>query len=253
MTVNELREKYPYLYETHLHTSQASKCARSTGAEQAIAHKEYGYTGIIVTDHNWGGNTCIDRSLPWKEWIDRFFAGYREAKETGDKIGLQVFPGYEAGYGGPEFLIYGISPEWMLDHEELKEAPVSEQIKIIHTTDAIVIQAHPYREEWYIDKVRLYPDDVDGCEIVNATHSNSRSTSHNDPVFDTRAIAYAKEHGFCTTAGSDIHVNDPFGGGMAFPTKLDSLADFVKRVRNKEDYVLTNGEHWYTRCGDLIV
>ena len=56
-----LRKDFPYLYETHMHTCEASKCARSTGAQMAQAAKEAGYTGVIITDHNWYGNT--DRTL----------------------------------------------------------------------------------------------------------------------------------------------------------------------------------------------
>ena len=40
-----------YKYETHLHTSEVSKCARSTGAEMARAFNKAGYAGIFVTDH----------------------------------------------------------------------------------------------------------------------------------------------------------------------------------------------------------
>ena len=35
-----LRKDFPYLYETHMHTCEASKCARSTGAQMAQAAKE---------------------------------------------------------------------------------------------------------------------------------------------------------------------------------------------------------------------
>ena len=41
---------YPYLYETHMHTSQASACARQPGAAMAKAAKDAGYAGVIVTD-----------------------------------------------------------------------------------------------------------------------------------------------------------------------------------------------------------
>ena len=58
-----IRKEYPYLYETHLHTSEGSACGRSTGREIAEACKEYGYAGIFVTDHNWGG-TLIFRPEP---------------------------------------------------------------------------------------------------------------------------------------------------------------------------------------------
>ena len=50
-------ETQRYLYETHMHTSEASACAGSTGAQMARAYKEAGYTGIIVTDHFFYGNT----------------------------------------------------------------------------------------------------------------------------------------------------------------------------------------------------
>ena len=70
MTVLEnLRKEYPYLYETHLHTSEASACVGSTGKDMAQACKDAGDTGIIVTNHNWHGNHCIDPSLPWEKWI----------------------------------------------------------------------------------------------------------------------------------------------------------------------------------------
>ena len=70
LTVREkIQKDYPYLYETHLHTSEASACAHSTGNEMAEACKEAGYTGIIVTNHNWHGNHCIELSLTLENWI----------------------------------------------------------------------------------------------------------------------------------------------------------------------------------------
>nr|MCR5283124.1 histidinol-phosphatase [Lachnospiraceae bacterium] len=192
-------KEYPYLYETHLHTAIASACAKNTGREMAKAARDYGYTGIVVTDHNWGGNTCIDRSLPWTEWVDAFARGYYDAREMGDQIGLDVFWGYEAGYDGTEFLIFGTSPEWMRSHPELRDATIREQFDIVHKGGGIVVHAHPYREEYYIPKIRLFPEYVDGVEAINATHSCHKSKSHNDPKFDERAIAYAREHGFPMT------------------------------------------------------
>lgn len=127
----KLPTEYPYLYETHLHTSQGSACAVHTGSEMAKACKEAGYTGIIVTDHNWGGNTAVNRYMPWKEWVNTFVKGYEDAKRTGDRIGLDVFFGYEAGYRGTEFLIYGVDKEFMLSHEELRTATVERQYQMI--------------------------------------------------------------------------------------------------------------------------
>lgn len=247
-----LLEDYPYLYETHLHTSQSSACARCSGAEMAKACKAAGYTGIIVTDHNWGGNTAVNRSMEWKDWVTRFGKGYEDAKRTGDRIGLEVFFGYEAGYRGTEFLIYGVDEAFLLAHEELRTASVEEQFLLVHEAGGMVIHAHPFREEYYIPEIRLYPDYVDGVEGINATHSNSESTAHNEQVFDERAMAYAGEHGLPVTAGSDIHTTALLGGGMAFGRRLTSIQDFIGAVQNGEDYVLTNGENWFLKTGEVI-
>ena len=115
-----------YLYETHLHTSEGSACASNTGAEMVRAYKKAGYTGLIVTDHFFYGNTAIDRKLPWEEWVTAFCKGYENAKEEGDRIGLQVFFGWESGYEGTEFLIYGLDKEWLLQHPEIKDATIED-------------------------------------------------------------------------------------------------------------------------------
>lgn len=248
----DIRQSYPYLYETHLHTSEASACARSTGEEMARACKEYGYTGIFVTDHNWGGNTAIDRGLPWEEWVEAFGRGYEHAKAEGDRIGLDVFFGYEAGYCGTEFLIYGIDTTWMKAHPQLPEAGVEEQYRLVHEAGGLVVHAHPYREADYIREVRLYPEWVDGVEGVNAAHSNSHSKGHAHPEYDARAIAYACANKLPMSAGSDIHNTQLFGGGVAFRRRLVSAEDYIKAILTGEDYVLTDGEKWYDRQGNII-
>ncbi len=249
----KLPAEYPYLYETHLHTSQGSACAADTGSEMAKACKEAGYTGIIVTDHNWGGNTAVNRHMPWKEWVNAFVKGYEDAKKTGDRIGLDVFFGYEAGYRGTEFLIYGVDKEFMLFHEELRTATVERQYRMVHEAGGMVVHAHPFREEYYIPEVRLYPGYVDAVEGVNAAHSSHRSKSHNNAEFDEKAVDYGRQHGLPMTAGSDIHKTDLLGGGMAFRRKLKSIQDFMEAVRNGEDYLLTNGDDWFAKDGSRIM
>lgn len=248
----EIRKEYPYLYETHLHTAESSACAQNTGAEMARACKEYGYTGIFVTDHNWGGNTAVNRALAWESWVTQFCLGYEHAKAAGDEIGLDVFFGYEAGYDGTEFLIYGLDKAWMLAHPEIRTASVEEQYRLVTQAGGLVMQAHPYREESYIPEIRLFPEYVDGVEGVNATHSSSMSQAHNDRRFDERAIAYANRQGLPMSAGSDIHSTRIFGGGVAFRRRLSSAKDYVEAIRRGEEYVLTNGEMWYDKKGNVI-
>lgn len=249
-----IMKEYPYLYETHMHTRPGSACAHNSGAEMAEAAHLMGYSGIIITDHNWGGNTGIDRSLPWEQWVDSFTTGYREALEYGKDHDLDVFWGYEAGYRGTEFLIYGITPDWLKAHPEIRGADVKEQYRLIHEGGGIVIHAHPFREAGYIPEIRLYPEYVDGVEGINAAHSSLRhKSSHHNPEYDRRAIRYAREHGLPITAGSDIHTTDLPGGGVAFPRRLTSVQDYCKAILGGEDYVLTNGDVIFDREGKPVV
>ena len=169
------------------------------------------------------------------------------------EIGLSVFFGYESCYQGTEFLIYGVDEEWLLTHPEIKDATITEQLQLVREQGGLVMHAHPFREEAYIPRVRLFPELVDGVEGINATHSSHLSTSHNDPRFDERAIAYAREHDLPMSAGSDVHSTLMLGGGIAFQVPLVSGRDYAERIRGrKEDYVLTNGDQWFDRFGNRI-
>ena len=246
-----LNAEYPFLYETHLHTNRGSACGHNTGWEMAEAAKLYGYAGIVVTEHNWGGNTCIPKSLGWNDWVDEFTKGYYEALEYGEQNDLDVFWGYEAGFDATEFLIYGLTPDWLKTHPEIRDATVEEQFELVHGGGGIVVHAHPFREEYYIPEIRLFPNYVDAVEGVNATHSCHRSKIHNDPKFDERALAYAKKEELPITAGSDVHSTEMLGGGMAFRKRLKSLHDLCDAIVNDGDYILTNGDVWFDKRGML--
>ncbi len=215
-----------YKYETHLHTSQGSKCGHNTGREMAIAHKNAGYTGIIVTDHFYYGNTAPDRELPWNEWVHEFCSGFRDAKAAGDEIGLDVFFGWESGYNGTEFLVYGLDEEWLINHPEIRDASIEEQLKLVHEGGGIVIHAHPFREESYISEIRLFPEYVDGVEVYNARNKS--------PLMNDKAEEYAARYSFPVTAGSDVHSTNVIGSGMLFAERLNSIHDFISHVMNKD-------------------
>ena len=246
------RKDYPYLYETHMHTSEASKCGEATGAEMVRAAKAAGYSGIIITNHNWYGNHCIDESLPWKQWVKEFCKGYENAKKEGEKVGLDVFFGYEAGYRGTEFLIYGVDEDWLATHQEIKDADVAEQYRLVKEAGGMIIHAHPFREEWYISEIRLFPEYVDGIEAVNATHSSPLSKGYDKSIFDERAIQYAQKYNLPMTAGSDVHSEIMFGGGVAFKRRIVSIKDYCRAIMSGEDYLITNGKDWFDKFGNII-
>jgi len=213
-----------YKYETHLHTSEASACSLLSGAEQARFYKEAGYEGIIVTDHFYNGNTAVDRSLPWDDWVEMFCKGYEHAREEGERIGLSVFFGWEANYDGTEFLIYGLDKEWLKAHPDIIRWSVKEQYEKIHADGGFIVHAHPFRERSYIKEVRLFPEYVDAVEIINVGN-------HNDE-FDRKAAEYARVHSLPATAGSDAHGFDDILSGVAFNHKLKDINDFMESIKS---------------------
>ncbi len=222
-----------YKIETHLHTSQASACAVSTGAEMAVAHKQKGYDGIIITDHFFNGNTAIDRKLPWEERVELFCKGYEDAKAEGDKIGLDVYFGWEyGGDEGMEFLTYGLDKEWLLAHPTLMLMPIEEYLKLVRNEGAFVSQAHPFREAPYIPRTKLYPNLTEAVEVFNA--GNARNE------FNEKALKYAEEYGLLQTCGSDGHIASQLRGyGMLIDHKINSIQEFISAIREGRTKLIT--------------
>ena len=246
------REDYPFLYETHMHTSESSKCANNTGAEMARACRDAGYAGIIITDHSWYGNCRIDRNLPWQEWVEEFCRGYENARRWGDENDFSVFFGFESCYRGPEFLIYGVDKDWLMTHPQIRDASIEEQYELVHGAGGMVIQAHPFRKEDYIEVFRQYPEGVAGLERINATHSCHLSSHHKCADWDRQAVELARTKKLPITAGSDVHSTLIFGGGVAFKRRLTSAADYCAAILGGEDYILTDGDTWYDKNGQPL-
>lgn len=250
------REQYPYLYETHLHTNMGSACAKNTPEEMVLAAKRAGYAGIFVTEHNWRGNSCIDRSIPWESWIARMAESYHAAKRAGEEVGLQVFFAYEAGFfdlptSGAEFLIYGLTPGWLQAHPELRDMDAPAHLDLVRSAGAMAVHAHPFRWASFIHEIHLLPEHIDAVEGINASHSHSRCGGEKASC-DANAIAYARRCGLPITAGSDIHTSDLLGGGVAFRRPILSERDYCRAILDGEDCVLTNGEAVYDRQGNLL-
>ncbi len=219
-----------YLYETHLHTCQGSACASATGTEMARAHLDAGYTGIFVTDHFFNGNTRVPRELPWQERVKLFCRGYEDAWEEGQKIGLQVFFGFEYNYHGAEFLIYNLDKQWLLDHEDVDLMSPRKALALMRQDGGFAVQAHPFRERDYIDHFQLFPRDIDGVEAVNAAHLGEAGREMN-----RRAFQYARMFDLPVTAGSDSHhVGMLYGGGVGTPERMEKPLDYLRWMKNGE-------------------
>jgi hypothetical protein len=217
----------PYLYETHLHTSQGSACGISRGREYISRYKDLGYTGIFVTDHFYRGNSAIGPGLPWEMWVDYYCRGYEDAREEGARRGLDVFFAWEETYNGDDYLIYGLDREWLLAHPGAASWSRQQQFDEVSRAGGCVVHAHPFRQHHYIRRVTLAPALVHAVEAANG--------GNHDESYDALAWAYAKKQGLPVTAGSDIHdaedVVEDVVFGVYLDQKIKSAKDYAAAVR----------------------
>ena len=217
-----------FRYETHLHTSPVSKCAKATVRESLEFYKSQGYEGVFVTNHFIYGNISCDRSLPFAEKLDFYFSDYEEALALSEEIGIKVLLGVEVtAIDGSDFLIYGLPKEWYYAHPEMEEMKPSERLTLFYESGALVVQAHPFRDSSYIDHVHLFPRCTSAVEVYNACRTD---------LENRMAEAYADVYGFAKTAGTDNHSagGRTLFGGMEFDTPLTSETDYADRIRSGE-------------------
>ena len=221
-----------YRYETHLHTSPVSKCAKSSVSETLAFYKSAGYDGVFITNHFIDGNIGISPDAPYEEKIAFYFSDYEEALRLSKEMGIKVFCGVEISKGGTDFLVYGLDKGWYLRHPEISEMEKSSELTLMMDEGALIIQAHPFREARYIDHIRLYPRHVHGVETINAC----RTDFEND-----MAKLYAQSYGLLEFAGSDNHAAGarPFLAGMGCEVPITSESDFIARVKNSEMEIFT--------------
>ena len=215
-----------YIYETHLHTREGSRCGRVHGEDYIPYMIEKGYSGMVVTDHFFTGNCAVPHFLPWEERVDMYMSGYERALKSSKGTDFTVLFGIEYNFECDEYLIYGVDRQWLLDRPDIESMTRSEVYSEVHASGAIMVQAHPYRERDYISNIHLMPSVCDGIEIYNAANSDN---------MNALAYEYACKLNAPVTAGSDIHYfHDGPMGGMAFSRKITSIGDFVDAIKKGE-------------------
>lgn len=222
-----------YKYETHLHTYPVSKCASAGVQETLEYYKSLGYDGVFITNHFLDGYINISSDLPYEERINYYFSDYEMGVQIGKEIGLKVFCGVEISYMGIDFLIYGLDKAWYLAHPEIMEMKKKQELIYLMNHGALIIHAHPFREDPHNDYIRLFPRQVHGVEVINA----SRSDDVNE-----MARLYAAHYDLLEFAGSDNHSGGRMKhlAGMCCSRPILNESDFCKAVLNGEMEMFRN-------------
>ena len=219
------------MYETHLHTAFSSACGRSKGSEYIGYYQDLGYSGIIVTDHFYNGHTAVSRGLPWKEWVKQFCRGYEEARNEGERRDFDVFFGWEETFDDcDDYLVFGLDRDWLLEHPEARNWSRGEQYRAVRAAGGCVVQAHPFRQHYWIKRVVLSSGCVDGVEAANLGNA--------ERSYDALAMRYAEKLELPVTAGSDIHTVEQVQKGnvvgVYVEQRLKTIDDFVRAVLDKK-------------------
>ena len=222
-----------YRYELHMHTKEASACAKDDIHAMLRHYASFGFSGVVVTNHFLGGNTCVDRSLPWEEVVAQYCAPYYAGLQTAKELGMDLFFGVEEGYGGgKEFLAYGIEPEFLLERPFLRGADISVWSREVHSVGGLLIYAHPFRDRWYVTDPNAMPDMslADGVELYNFG---------NPPEQNEKAVAVFDKVDVIHTAGTDSHnAIFEYAWGVGFSEPVHTQGELVAALKRKEHTLL---------------
>lgn len=224
-----------YRYEMHIHTSPCSG-GGSDIRDHIDALIEKGYSGMVVTNHFYYGDNRIDRSLPWEKFVDAYRQDYLYGLEYARKLDFDLLFGLEEHVGnGQEILLYGITPDWIAAHPELKMATAEKYAEAVHAVGGLVYQAHPYRARFYITCPTPLDclDMLDGIEVYNAG---------NEPEWNESAKQLADELGLACIGGSDGHSTNSAGrSGIATRERIRNNDDLI-RILKRGEYTILRGE-----------
>ena len=223
-------------YEPHAHTAEVSRCAKMPAAQMVHEVKKAGYDAVVVTDH-YDPDFFVgaEEGESYRARLHDFFAGYRAAKEAGDKEGLLVLPALEMRniHGMEDYLIYGITEEQLSDLGRcLSYMTLEESLAFVRRSHGLLFQAHPFRGYLNCMPASL----MDGVEVLNA---NPRHDSQNH-----RALAFGQENGLYYTAGSDVHQLGDAGSAGVLAPRADTIEEYCENLRNKRHtcFVRENGQ-----------
>lgn len=179
--------------EAHMHTYPVSSCAKLTSREQIRLFKEAGYDTVFVSDHFSPHHfKKLGEDLTFEQKVDKLCDAYLEAKDEGDKLGINVLFSVEISHKKNHYLLYGVTREFLKLRPDIFEMGRDEIYHHFKEHGITIIQAHPHRDE----KCQPHPHHVDGFEInVNPRHEN----------YNERTFEIAKEYNMPLTVGSDAH------------------------------------------------
>ena len=223
-------------FELHVHTKECDIVAGSFAADIVKMYYDAGYDGLVITDHyfscfyDWFADEI--KNLSEREIAMRRLKGYYEARNEGEKLGFTVLPGAEVRFDGTinDYLVYGLDEEFFLSCPVLNRLKNTEELKSILPEDALIVQAHPFRNKMTV----CDPSPFFGIEVYNGG---------TEPFRNEMAEMFASHYGKAMTSGSDFHGAAALGrGGIFTEQKIYSSKQLACILKNGNYRLIKKGE-----------
>lgn len=223
-----------YKYQLHCHTTPCSGCGRINPFD--LVHYLYkgGYSGAVLTNHFYNGNTGIDRELSWKRFVSFYEKDYLECKKYSENLGIDILFGIEEHIGsGQEILCYGLTPEMLYNHPELRERSLELWYNTLSPLGVIIIQAHPFRYRGESNKTGLLPFEfIDGIELFNFGNSEEE----NNAAYKV----FSENPDFIVTSGADAHLPHVIcRAGIKTDRRISSSEQLVHILKSSKYELIT--------------
>lgn len=210
-----------YLFDTHIHTKEASSCSRVWAADIVNRYKKLGYDGLIITDH-FSASQFKRHGETYAEQVQKYLSGYRAAKEF-ETEDFHIILGMELRFleNDNDYLVYGFDEDFVINNDLTRYNDPEEFRPVIEANNLIMFQAHPFR----IGMTVIDPELLDGVEVYNGHGDHD---SRNDI-----ALKWAEKHGLRKLSGSDFHGNlslEP--GGVYFEEYLTDSKQVAEALRS---------------------
>lgn len=212
-----------YLFDIHVHTSEASCCGEVPAARVVERYIKLGYDGICITDHM-NLHNIRAHGKDYREGAGVFLSGYRAAKEAAGGrltviLGMEIrFLDYDNDY-----LVFGFDEDFVLSRNLAEFSELEEFRPFADENNLTVFQAHPFRNNMSV----VDPSLLDGIEVYNGHGGHN---SRNDIAY-----RWAKKYSLRMSSASDFHRETGMEpGGIYFEKRPENSFDVARMLLDNE-------------------
>lgn len=220
-----------FLYETHCHTREVSRCSKISAKDIVKAYIKAGYDGVVITDHFAIETFLAKKNIRTSEIADYYLKGYKAALKAA-RGRINVILGMEITFyeNKNDYLVYGVTEDFINEYPNIMDMGIEKFSELAHKNGMVIFQAHPFREHMSITN----PDLLDGYEVYNG---NRKHYSNN-----SIASAWAKNFSKKALSGSDCHKKEDFcRGGIIIEQKAANSVEFADAIMNGKVEIIERG------------